>query len=204
MKKLLALLIVGLLVSGCTKPSNKTETTSGSNIPKQTETTTSSKTEVTEGTLDLVTETDIKYADLSKYDFVEEESKVQPLTLVELTEKIGKEDSNFLVFLGYANCGWCQRAMPVFNKLAGVDEGVFYYVNIEELVTEEEYQAFVKKTKEFLKDGELYVPLVLGVKAGEVQGGHLSLVSSFDPRTQDSMTNEQVEELMNIYRSLVE
>ncbi|MDO4701159.1 MAG: lipoprotein [Erysipelotrichaceae bacterium] len=198
MKKLLLTLTLALVVTGCSNKPVKEETQ-----PTQVETTTLLETTNMETTETTTPAETMEFADLASYSLVKTQSNVKPLSLVELTGKLGTDQDTYWVFLGYAGCPWCQKAMPVYNEFAGSEEGTFYYVDVSQPITDEEYAAFVEKTRPFLKDGDLYVPLVLGVKNGTITGGHLALVPSFNINAQEEVNEEQKTELINIYKNLI-
>ena len=118
------------------------------------------------------------------------------------------EGGTGIVVWGYANCPYCQRALPVLNDAALSENVPVYYVDIyAEEIQDDQFSALIDKLASILieEDGEpvMYVPEVVAIKDGEIVGHHLSLVDSFDGSKQNEMNEDQKSELQNIYVELI-
>lgn len=119
-----------------------------------------------------------------------------------------EEGGTGIVAWGYANCPYCQRALPVLNDAALSESIPVYYVDIyAEEVSDDQFNALIDTLSSILieEDGEpvMYVPEVVAIKDGEIVGHHLSLVDSFDGSVQNEMNEDQKSELQNIYVEMI-
>ena len=83
------------------------------------------------------------------------------------------------------------------NELTGTKD----YFKLLEVLDEylEEYVVYDKDGKEYdTKEKRIYVPLIIFVKEGKIIGNHLSTVESHKSG-YDKMTEEEIEELYDIY-----
>ena len=114
-----------------------------------------------------------------------------------------------VVFIGYTGCEWCQRAVPVVAELGQEKNSIIYYVNVSSEDSDgDSYKQFKALAKEVLAeddDGEkrLMVPLVLGIKDGEIVGYHVSTVDSFEITDETSnLDDDQKAELLSYYETI--
>lgn len=112
-----------------------------------------------------------------------------------------------VIYFGFPSCPWCRNIIPVlFNTADKNNWDTIYYVNPRELKSNEKnYNKLLEILSNYLRESDgkkvLYVPDVYFVKNGTIVGHHLSTVESqVDPTV--SLTDEQVQELSNIYQSL--
>lgn len=193
MKKILVLFLLFTLCVGCTKQKEE-----------EIVVTEPEKVEV----INTVDVTEMAF-DPTLYEFMDQKDD---LTFVEISLedslRIFSEKGSGVIIWGYSTCYWCNRAMPELNKVA-VDLGVkVYYVDANKGATDEEFMQLKEALDPVLEedeDGEkvIYVPQMVAVKNGEIVGGHLSLVDSYDEEVQDQLTDEQKEELQGIYRDII-
>ena len=133
------------------------------------------------------------------------------------------ESKTGLIYLGYSNCPWCRNAV---NVLQHVNAGKIYYLDmtnhrdtyevINNVITKtkdgtKEYYRQMELLDETLMDYELsdgikvgekriYVPMVIGVKDGEIVGYHIDVVDLDEGQNPfDSLTNKQQSKLKLIY-----
>lgn len=112
-----------------------------------------------------------------------------------------------VIYFGFPSCPWCRNIIPVLFDTADKNNwDTIYYVNPRELKSNEKnYNKLLEILSNYLRESDgkkvLYVPDVYFVKNGTIVGHHLSTVESqVDPTV--SLTDEQVQELSNIYQSL--
>lgn len=134
-----------------------------------------------------------------------------------------------MIYIGYPKCPWCRNAVNVLNYL---NTSEILYLNIyEHRDTYELVDGNVTKTKEGSEEyyellqilnnelmeytlnvnndsisvGEkrIYVPMVIGVKNGQIVGYHIDTVTLNEGQTPfDLLTKTQQEELLGIYESI--
>lgn len=134
-----------------------------------------------------------------------------------------------IIYIGYPKCPWCRNAVNVLNHLntseilyLDIYEHRDTYELIDGNVTKtkegsEEYYEILKLLDDVLLDytlnvnndsinvGEkrIYVPMVIGVKNGNIVGYQIDTVSLDEGQTPfDLLTTKQQEELLNIYENI--
>jgi len=148
---------------------------------------------------------------MTVYDWIGETiADFQEITFAESIRLFAEKGSGILYY-GYDDCPWCERAVPVLNE-AALETGItVYYVDI--------YGPFQPSRSQFdellgyiesalIEDEEgnksFFVPLVIGVKNGEITDSHVSLVKGFELEDEESMlSDEQKQELKNIYLDII-
>lgn len=133
------------------------------------------------------------------------------LVLMKLSNISPKKKSGVLYF-GFSSCPWCKEAKPVLKKAAqekGID---IQYVKVRDeeknrLYTDEQKSQIQPYIQDYMSNNDegiltLYVPLVLVVKNGKVVDGHEGTLDSHDA-TERKMTDEEKEELIQIYTKLI-
>ena len=111
---------------------------------------------------------------------------------------------------GYVGCPWCERAVPILNKVAKETGVTVYYINVHFQTTMEAYNELMTYISPILeKDSEgepvFKVPEVIAVKDGEITDHHLALVEDFKIENDDSqMSDSQKKELEDIYLNLIQ
>lgn len=126
--------------------------------------------------------------------------------------RLFEEKGTGLVYYGYTGCQWCERFIPQLNQVALKTGVMIYYVDAS-IFNEEEQETYPILT-EYLssildkdEDGEyeMYVPLLIGVKDGELVGSHNGLVDGFVIKDESSqMNDQQKEELQNYFLEIIE
>ncbi len=132
------------------------------------------------------------------------------------------ENGTGLIYLGFPNCPWCRNAI---NVLQHVNTDKILYLNmtderdayeVKEGVLNkikdgtDEYYEMLKALDSILSDYEvdgiktgekrIYVPLVIGVKEGQIVGYHADTVELPDGQTPyDLLTKKQQSDLKLIY-----
>ena len=121
-----------------------------------------------------------------------------------------KNKESFAVFFGFADCPWCQEALPVLNEAARETDIPVYYINTrpDASVTNNTeipdygllYEA-VGDTFGLDQNGNhrLYVPFVLFVNKGETVMSHEGTLADHDAHER-AMTDTERQELLDIYR----
>lgn len=112
-----------------------------------------------------------------------------------------------VIYFGFPGCPWCRNALPVLFEVAAANKcKTIYYFNPRNISDDDDKRRqLIETLSDYLleDDGEkvLYVPDIYFVKEGEVMGHHISTVDSqLDPAIK--LTNEQRQELYNIYQQL--
>lgn len=148
---------------------------------------------------------------MTVYEWIGEKiADFQEITFAE-SLRLFTEKGSGILYYGYDDCPFCERAVPLLNE-AALETGVtVYYVDI--------YGPFQPNRDQFddlldyiedclIEDDKgnksFFVPLVIGVKNGEITGSHVSLVSSFSLENEESMMDEaQKKELKDIYLEII-
>jgi predicted bacteriocin transport accessory protein len=148
---------------------------------------------------------------MTVYDWIGEEiADFQEITFMESTRLFSEKGSGILYF-GYNDCPWCERAVPVLNE-AALETGVtVYYVDIygpfqPTKAQFEELLGYIESTLIEDDKGEkaFFVPAVIGIKNGEITGSHVSLLSDFTLEDEDSqLSDEQKQKLKDIYLDII-
>ena len=145
-------------------------------------------------------------------------TKDNPMIYVDENEIIDKlTNGTHILYLGYPECSWCRRTVPILLNLAQNNKiETIYYYNFYKLRTDYEAGTNEKKTNlykniinilnDFIdttyEDGEkqLSAPMVIFIKNGKIVGSHYKLVKSYEDYNID-LTEEQKDELLNIYQN---
>ena len=114
-----------------------------------------------------------------------------------------------ILYFGYNTCPWCRNAVPVLiDTVIENDVDTIYYVDIHKLdissIREELYQildSYLEENDEGKK--VLAVPDVYFIKNGEIIGEHRGTIDSYR-NPYNSMSDDQKEELSNIYQNFIE
>lgn len=199
MKKILTSLLLAVSLVGC---SSKT-VASPSSEP----------TETSEPEYTITTDVELNgfTTKLPGYSWIGSEvGNFKEVTMKE-SVRLFEEKGSGLVVYSYVGCPWCERFLPQLNQVALKTGVTIYYVDAN-IFNDEETEIYPVLT-EYLSsildkndDGEyeMYVPLFIGVKDGELVGSHNGLVDSFDLEDDTSqMSDEQKEELQNIFLDIV-
>lgn len=122
-----------------------------------------------------------------------------------------KEKKKGVIYFGYPDCPWCQEAQPILEDVSKEFPIDVYYVrtrdnNKEKLYTEDEKKAIIPYLKNYLKEDDqgilqLYVPLVISIKDGEILQGHLGTVEDHDAH-ESKLTESQKKEVKDIYTKI--
>lgn len=147
-------------------------------------------------------------SDMSGYRFLDEDESTGFITMtMKVSNNFIKEGNSGLIYFGYTDCEWCQRAVPVLNDLANNTNYSIYYVELTKdiLNDEDTMNTFYELNDMWLdhdNDGnpKLMTPFVIEVKDGEVVNGHIGTVDSFEIEDENTDLNEdQYNELYEIY-----
>lgn len=148
-----------------------------------------------------------KPADMSGYRFLEE-GKTTGFVNMSMSKALEcMEEGTGIIYFGYTDCEWCQRAVPVLNDVANNENvGIFYVeLNDEVINNEENMEKFYELTDKWLEhedDGtpKFMTPFVVAVKEGTIVDAHIGTVDSFKIENSDSnLDEEQYNELYRIY-----
>jgi len=149
-------------------------------------------------------------SDMSGYEgFTDTEHVFYDMTVAGMLEYMDAKES-FAVYFGFDNCPWCLDAMPVLNEAAKEYEAEVGYIDTrknpawQKNVDIDDYDKLVERIGNYFtydNDGNrhLYTPAVVFIKDGEVVLYHEGTVESHNARER-SMTDEEIEELKEIYR----
>ncbi len=112
---------------------------------------------------------------------------VADFQLISLKESLRmfEEGGTGILYYGYTECAWCNRAVPELNEVAKELNLTIYYVDASAKVEKEDYKKLLEYIDPVLKvnsSGEkgFYVPAVIGVKNGKLAEYHVSLLDSFE------------------------
>lgn len=147
-------------------------------------------------------------SDMSGYTFLDQDKADYFInTSFEKTVEMITNNESGIVYIGFQECEWCQRAVPVLAEMASETKSIVYYLNVDnEDITGNTYKQFKTLFKNELSedsDGErvLMTPLVLAIKDGKVVDSHTSLVKGFEIKSEtDNLNKDQFNELLTIYK----
>ena len=193
MKKILTCLLAVVLLAGCF---NKTE--GKKNASSETLTITNKVS---------LTSTKV---DMKGYKWIRND--VADFQLITLKESLRmfEEGGTGILYYGYDECAWCNRAVPELNEVAKELNLTIYYVDASAKVEKDDYKKLLEYIDPVLKvnsSGEkgFYVPAVIGVKNGKLVDYHVSLLDSFELSKDDpnkQLSDAQKQELQDIYRKI--
>lgn len=193
MKKILTCLLAVVLLAGCF---NKTESKKNTSSDALTIT-------------NKVSLTSTK-ADMKGYKWIRND--VADFQLISLKESLRmfEEGGTGILYYGYDECAWCNRAVPELNEVAKELNLTIYYVDASAKVEKDDYKKLLEYIDPVLKvnsAGEkgFYVPAVIGVKNGKLAEYHVSLLDSFELSKDDpnkQLSDAQKQELQDIYRNI--
>ena len=149
-------------------------------------------------------------ADMSGYKWLYDSEPAFTEITLEESIRIFKEEESGILYYGYVGCPWCERAVPILNKVAKETGVTVYYINVHFQTTMEAYNELMTYISPILeKDSEgepvFKVPEVIAVKDGEITDHHLALVEDFKIENDDSqMSDSQKKELEDIYLNLIQ
>lgn len=193
MKKILTCLLAVVLLAGCF---NKTE----------------SKKNTSSDTLTITNKVSLTStkADMKGYKWIRND--VADFQLITLKESLRmfEEGGTGILYYGYDECAWCNRAIPELNEVAKELNLTIYYVDASAKVEKDDYKKLLEYIDPVLKvnsSGEkgFYVPAVIGVKNGKLVDYHVSLLDSFELSKDDpnkQLSDAQKQELQDIYRKI--
>lgn len=141
--------------------------------------------------------TGLTKADLSAYTLVTKKSNIYEMSVEELAQFTG----DGAIIIGYPECYWCNRGIPVFNDVAGELVDIpFYYVPLDVPLSSREYNIVVEWWMDIEgNEDTLYTPLTLIIKDGETIDAFGGTVP-FDTETQDNFNEEEYAEQYKIYK----
>ena len=111
------------------------------------------------------------------------------------------KDGSGMVFLGFKECPWCQKLLPIANEAAAAEGEKVYYLDIKAAreANSSEYLQLVAILSPYLQKDEngqprISVPDVSIVKDGEIIGRHeMESTSEVAPTPDDYWTKERRE-----------
>ena len=193
MKKILTCLLAVVLLAGCF---NKTE----------------SKKNTSSDTLTITNKVSLTStkADMKGYKWIRND--VADFQLITLKESLRmfEEGGTGILYYGYDECAWCNRAVPELNEVAKELNLTIYYVDASAKVEKDDYKKLLEYIDPVLKvnsSGEkgFYVPAVICVKNGKLVDYHVSLLDDFELSKDDpnkQLSDAQKQELQDIYRKI--
>lgn len=193
MKKILTCLLAVVLLAGCF---NKTE----------------GKKNTSSDTLTITNKVSLTSTkvDMKGYKWIRND--VADFQLISLKESLRmfEEGGTGILYYGYDECAWCNRAVPELNEVAKELNLTIYYVDASAKVEKDDYKKLLEYIDPVLKvnsSGEkgFYVPAVIGVKNGKLVDYHVSLLDSFELSKDDpdkQLSDAQKQELQDIYRKI--
>ena len=154
---------------------------------------------------------DTKEADMSPYIWIMGDTADFQQTTWNEAIRLFKEKGTGVIYYGYIDCVYCQRAVPQLNEAAKENDAVIYYIDVhgENQPNEDEFNELMELIDETLdhdENGEpiFFVPFVIGVRNGKIRGWHTSLVDGFSPSdANEQMSEEQQARLRSIYSDII-
>ena len=193
MKKILTYLLAVVLLAGCFNKTDSKKNTSSDAL------TITNKVSLTS-----------TKADMKGYKWIRND--VADFQLISLKESLRmfEEGGTGILYYGYDECAWCNRAVPELNEVAKELNLTIYYVDASAKVEKDDYKKLLEYIDPVLKvnsSGEkgFYVPAVIGVKNGKLAEYHVSLLDSFELSKDDpnkQLSDAQKQELQDIYRNI--
>lgn len=193
MKKILTCLLAVVLLAGCFNKTDSKKNTSSDAL------TITNKVSLTS-----------TKADMKGYKWIRND--VADFQLISLKESLRmfEEGGTGILYYGYDECAWCNRAVPELNEVAKELNLTIYYVDASAKVEKDDYKKLLEYIDPVLKvnsSGEkgFYVPAVIGVKNGKLVDYHVSLLDSFELSKDDpnkQLSDAQKQELQDIYRKI--
>lgn len=193
MKKILTCLLAVVLLAGCFNKTDSKKNTSSDAL------TITNKVSLTS-----------TKADMKGYKWIRNDiADFQLITLKE-SLRMFEEGGTGILYYGYDECAWCNRAVPELNEVAKELNLTIYYVDASAKVEKDDYKKLLEYIDPVLKvnsSGEkgFYVPAVIGVKNGKLVDYHVSLLDSFELSKDDpnkQLSDAQKQELQDIYRKI--
>ncbi|MFV0480066.1 MAG: TlpA family protein disulfide reductase [Anaerorhabdus sp.] len=198
MKKVITIITM-FFVAGCSTPTTEITPTPTAEV------TATPTPEITEGTSEV---TEFPKADMSAYSLLTDENHVFQTISMETSVALTGSDTRVVIYYGYADCPFCQQAVPVLNEAAKEEGYTVYYVDIHSTEGSDQtaFESLFPYVESFLRldeEGEpaFYVPMVMIAQNGKVEQVHIGLAPS---ATSATMTEEQKEELKSIYIEMFE
>lgn len=126
-------------------------------------------------------------ADMSGYKFLEDEDPAFVQITYAESLRMFMEGGSGILFYGYEDCYYCNRAVPVLNEVAKEAGITIYYIDTYDTTdtsreTYDELMTYLEGTFQEEEDtGEMafYVPDVVGIKEGKLVSYHVSLTDGF-------------------------
>jgi thiol-disulfide isomerase/thioredoxin len=177
MRKIISLLLVGLLLSGCTTKLQDYNNSVVSALPQ---------------------------ANMSEYTRLSDGSHMFREGTFKLLKEQFTAKQMLVVYIGFPGCPWCQEAIPFLNSVSKEYEVPVVTLDLSKMVTDEYYQDFfVSFADQLTDDGQggkqLSVPLVLFIKDQKVVTSHLATVNTHNAHER-LMTPDEEAQLTKIYQ----
>ncbi len=116
-------------------------------------------------------------------------------------------------YFGFDTCAWCLEAVPILNEVTLAQDIAVYAIDTRSQFSESEAGMEYKATivdflEEYLMSNEeqekhLYVPNILFLKDGEVVANHVGTLDGHDAKER-ILTQEEIVELTAIYDGYVQ
>ena len=193
MKKLLSVILSGLLLVGCS------DTASGHdelNRPEEDKITITNSVTLNS-----------QRVDMSEYKWIGD--RVADFEKISIADSVRlfAENGSGVLYYGYPGCQWCERAIPELNKVMNELDLPVYYIDASIMPDQETYNNLLSYVKDDLRkdengEPEFNVPYVVGVKKGKLVASHTSLIKGYSIQEKDQMSDAQKEELQEDYREI--
>lgn len=119
------------------------------------------------------------------------------------------ETGTGILYFGYNTCPWCRNSVPILIDAAKQNNiDTIYYADIHQLDISSIREGLYKILADYLEENEegqkvLAVPDVYFIENGTIIGHHRGTVESYH-NPYNGMTEEQKEELTDIYQKWIE
>ena len=142
-------------------------------------------------------------SDMSNYVLLKDSDHVYLDLSTENAIKLFSEEGSAIVYIGYVDCPWCNRAVPVLNEVAKESGVNVYYLDVAKEENRAQLETLVKTyLADSVENGELFVPFVIGIRSGDIVASQVALVSSYTDYSKD-MTKAQISEMKEIYYKII-
>ena len=128
---------------------------------------------------------DATSADLEGYVNLENSDGFKEITYDHVVSSVGNDEITAYLLVGSTSCHYCQNAIVEIQKQALTNNETVYYLSLEKIESEEQYNHLVEILKPILQtDNEgnptLFMPHLFKIVNGELVDGHLGFGEGYD------------------------
>ena len=157
---------------------------------------------------------DQKESDIKEYSLLTDDTPAFKEITFESSIKFFTEGYSGILYYGKVGCPWCERAVPILNAVAKDNNISIYYIDANKGMgetkreREENYANLSKYISDSFQEDDngkkgMFVPDVIAVKNGKMVSYHVSLVDDYDIHKDEQLSENQKQELYNIYQQMI-